>query len=86
MRLVDASYITCQEQEMQQILREHPTLQRQLTLLLNGYRELVQSSLTEDVDRADRARALLKKEQEMQRLGIPLLNTANDWLKARGLL
>lgn len=82
MMLVDANFITPDEQEIQHLLVDNPRIARQITLLLNGYRDLVQTSLL-DGDRSDIQRGLLKKEQAMQRMGIPLLESPEDWQRIR---
>jgi len=81
-KLIDVSHITDQEREIAQIIRDHPALWHHITLLLNGYRGLVQVSIA-GADPSDVQRDLLKKEASMQRIGIPLLETPQDWERER---
>lgn len=75
------------ERELSQWLAEHPQHWQRLTLLINGYREQVQHGFEQmhaaHLDTADGQIALAKRDQDMRRLGIPLLKTAADWMAVR---
>lgn len=87
MRLVPADELTDQDRAMQQVLIEHPDLKHQLTILLNGYRELLARCVvdlySQEMDTADLVISCAKKDQVLKLLGIPLLNTPQEWENER---
>jgi hypothetical protein len=82
MNLVPPDHLTDEDHTIRQTLTEHPELARRMTLLLNRYRELVRTCL-DDPEPADALKTLAKCESEMQRLGIALLDTPEQWKAAR---
>jgi hypothetical protein len=72
------------EQEIQAFLREYPDAGRDLTLLINGYRELAYAALNtlreesgEDI--ADGMISLSWKDTTLEGYGIPVLKKPLDW-------
>ncbi len=87
MRLVDVSYISSEETEIARLLCEHPIALHHLTLLLNGYRDLIiLCGETMEGDFADISISLAKRDMAVQHLGIPLLDRPADWERTRRLL
>lgn len=78
MRLVSPDYLSDEDREMQQILQDHPALARRLTLLLNSMRDLVKDGMYGG-DPADIVRSLAKKENIMTLIGIPIIESKEDW-------
>lgn len=83
MRLVNHSFITQEEQYIRALLAHDPLLFRQLSLLVNRLVELVRISLEEmqeaHLESADVALALVRCEETIARLGIPLVATYKEW-------
>ena len=63
------------EEEIQQLLTDHPSLRFHLTWLINGYRELAKTAMRD----ADTGRSLAKKDNAARRMGIELLDTNEQW-------
>jgi len=82
MKLIPPDYLSDEDIAIRQLLSEHPELARHMTLLINRYRELVRTCL-DDPEPADALKTLGKCESEMQRLGIALLDTPEQWKAAR---
>jgi hypothetical protein len=95
MELIPADFVSAQDKEMRRILDEHPLLKWEITLLVNSYRDLVnawieeahnyEASNGETWDVADIMISCDKNDVVMQRLGLPLLKDANEWMQVREL-
>lgn len=83
MKLVPGNEPSQEEIEIQQQLHQHPVMAAHFTLLLNGFYELIRLCALNNLDPSDILRSLAKKEQAMQRLDIPLLQTSEDWARVR---
>lgn len=83
----DEPYLTESERELQRILNEHPSVKARIAFLINGYRSLVTLSMEvmrrEGIDMADIQIACAKKDAELISLGIPILETHDDWMRVR---
>jgi hypothetical protein len=77
--------VTTDEQKMANILDGHPLLKKRITLIVNGYRELVTLYMEDDEkpDPSDVLRSLAKKDNILRRIGIPVLSTAQEWVDMR---
>lgn len=78
MKLIGPEEITQEEQDVRDVLIQHPHLHEALTWMLNGYHELLLLCVA-GADPADVRRSLAKKEQSMRRLGIPVFESPADW-------
>lgn len=84
MKLVNADFITDEEKAIQQLFKDNPGMLYHVARLLNSYRETINGYLDhEDLDPSDVVRACAKNENSMRRLGIPILETLDDWQKLR---
>jgi hypothetical protein len=86
----DEVYLLESEKELQRILTEHPSVKARLALLLNGYRELLRTSMEAmshgETDIADIWGSCAKKDAMLEAVGIPILSTQDDWMRARELV
>ena len=82
MKLVSPDEPSDDEQAIRNVLLQHPILARRMTLLFNRYRELVRACLA-DPEPADALKILRKCENEMERLGIDLLDTHEQWRRCQ---
>lgn len=71
------------EQEIQRILAVNPVLANRITWLVNAYRELAKTAISEMEDKADCHKSLAKKDNVARRLGLTLLDTNEDWQQFR---
>jgi len=83
MKMVDADLVSAQDLEVQQVLKAHPSMSYHLAILTNGYRNLIKLCASGEMDQADIARSLAKSEAAMRRMGIPVLETPQDWIELR---
>ena len=83
MELVPSDFITEDERACAALLATHPHETYLLIRLLNGYRELASMCMEMmhqgECDTADVVRSLDKKDAAMKRLGIPVVETLEDW-------
>jgi len=82
MEMVPADFVSDEDREIQRILDEHPLLRSQFTRLINGYREIITMLLEDEdnhADKADISKSCMKKENAMRRMGIPILDTPEDY-------
>lgn len=74
MKLVDASHITEQEQQMQQALANYPELRERLMYLFRGYREQLQMQIDDmyqsNLDSGDMQRSMAKRDSALRMLGL----------------
>lgn len=89
MKLVPSNFITEDECACAAMLAAHPHEAYLLIRLMNGYRELASVCMDMmhqgECDTADVVRSLDKKDAAMRRLGIPVVETLEDWEQLRKL-
>lgn len=84
MKLVNADFVTDEEKAIQRLFQDNPGLLFHVAQLLNSYREIIDGYLdNEELDPSDTLRSCTKNENSMRRLGIPILETLDDWQKLR---
>lgn len=87
MELVPSDFVTEDERACTALLATHPHEAYLLIRLINGYRELASTCMEMmqegETDTADVARSLDKKDAAMRRLGIPVVETLEDWEQLR---